>query len=128
MPATHYVYSNLANDNAYATYMRGGDGEPLETHRIVIAGKAGLADKTLVTALGAVTPVSEEELAVLQQNSEFLAHQKRGHIRVTTINTPIEKVVADMGPRDPSAPKQPGDFVGKDGKALAVKTGGKDKH
>lgn len=66
-----YIYSTLSNDQRYQLK----DGRS-----VLIAGKANVANKQLVTPKGVVTPVSEDEFNLLQENIVFIAHAKNGFL------------------------------------------------
>lgn len=108
-----YVYSTLSNDQEYTQYAKGSEvannlTPPVESV-IRIAGKANITNKNLITPLGAMTEVSDEELAILRQNYVFQQHEKNGFIKVESRKYSKEQVVdgsatADMNGRDSSAP------------------------
>ena len=66
-----YIYSTLSNDQRYQLK----DGRS-----VLVAGKANVANKQLVTPKGAVTVVSEDEFNLLQENIVFIAHAKNGFL------------------------------------------------
>ncbi|VFR32535.1 FIG00949047: hypothetical protein [plant metagenome] len=66
-----YIYSTLSNDQRYALK----DGRS-----VLIAGKANVSDKRLVTPKGKATEITEDEFALLQQNIVFAAHSKNGFV------------------------------------------------
>ena len=104
---THYVYSTLANDQAYTNYTEAASGPndlPSTLGSVLIKGGAGVADKRGETYPGVVTEVDDDELAILEANSEFRAHRTRGHILVTGRDEKIEKVTSSMNRDDPSGP------------------------
>lgn len=110
MSKKYYVFSTLAAAVTYCGWKDGGSDVPNIERKVTIAGKAGLADKHLVTSRGAVTPVDEDELALLRSDGTFQLHEKNGYIRVEDSPANIEDVVPDMTGRDPSAPLVPQDF------------------
>lgn len=85
-----YVYSTLSANQNY-------DG-------VHIAGGTGVANsRTLVTPRGMVTPVTEEQLAILKNNRVFNIHQKAGYIDVQNKEVKPEKVAKNMADKDKGA-------------------------
>lgn len=124
-----YIYSTLANDNAYTVYVKGPD-LPSVARTILVKGGVGVADKRFDTPRGVVTTVTDEEAEVLQENPIFQRHMKNGFITIDDAKADPEKVAADMESRDPGGPLVPGDFEDdakdeRDGKARP--TGGSGK-
>lgn len=109
----HYIYSTLTAPQIYTQTKPGGGDIPVETGRVYIAGGSNVPDKYMVTPLGVATPVSDDELAILQENSVFLAHVKNGFITIRKSEADPEKVASDMETRDQSAPLVDGDFEDK---------------
>lgn len=105
-----YVYSTLAADTGYAVYVKTNSDLPEVEKIIYIKGKAGVADKHFVTPRGIANQVTDEELAVLEQNPVFKLHKENGYIVVEAKQYDVEKVVADMKGRDVSAPLVPEDY------------------
>lgn len=112
MTAQHSVYSTMSTDVNYTFYSKPDEtsGVVTATNMIVIAGKANVADKRFITPRGAVTPLSDESLAMLMGNPVFMQHLKNGFVAVEKRGADIDKVVSDLVPRDESAPLEPGDF------------------
>lgn len=111
--SNNYIYSTLTADNAYAIYENNPNADiPVIERKILIKGGANVADrKTLYTPKGVVTQVSDEDLALLEKDYSFQQHVKNGFIKVERHEAPVEKIVADMTPKDKSAPKTPNDFL-----------------
>jgi len=111
MSATHYVYSKLANSQKYTTYRQGGADLQVIDHEVLIAGGAGVANKSLITPQGVMTPVTDFDLDHLRQNHVFKLHEKNGFIRVEAKKQDVEKVIANMSAQsDPGAPLVDADF------------------
>lgn len=99
-----YIYSTLSNDQRYQLK----DGRS-----VLIAGKANVANKQLVTPKGMVTAVTEDDFNLLQENIVFAAHSKNGFLS------------ADHERRDPEAfaerNLEPADKSAQDTQATAKK-------
>jgi hypothetical protein len=114
----NYVYSTLANNQGYTHYEKAADGGalPREIKTIFIKGGASVAQKSgssdVFTPHGFATPVSDEDLELLEKNYTFNLHRKNGHIKVDKKDKEIEKAVADMNRVDQSSPKVEADFPG----------------
>lgn len=110
----NYIYSTLTCDNLYVdfefvenAYIRQGKKQ------VLIKGGANLPTagmKDIITPLGAVTEVTDEDLAFLESNECFKKHVDKGFITVDKSKVKIEKAVKDMKDKDKSAPKQEKDL------------------
>jgi hypothetical protein len=107
-----YVYSTLTCDNIYTNYDNSGSNKdtPVVVRQILIKGGAGIATKHLVTPLGVVTNVTDDDLASLKLNEDFQAHMRNGFIKIDKKKVDVEVAAADMATRDKSAPYVPGDI------------------
>ncbi|ENU3061690.1 hypothetical protein MLT67_12195 [Escherichia coli] len=123
----HYIYSTLTGSQAYQVYQKGGGDLPIAERAILVAGGANLADKNFITPKGVVTTVSDEDLALLEQNPVFQLHKSNGFIVVEAKPAPVEKVVSDMEARDESAPLTENDFISKGQKPPKVIDNKKEK-
>jgi hypothetical protein len=110
MSDTHYVFSTLTADQVYTRTAMGGGDLPQTVAEVFVAGGSNISDKYLRTPIGVMTPVSDEELTILQENQVFKLHQENGFIKVEAKAAAPEKVAADMTTRDQSAPLVEGDF------------------
>lgn len=124
-----YVYSTHSTDLEYVEYSKPADANVLPTvvRRVRIKGGAGVADKRLVTPGGVVTEVSDEDLAFLHTNAEFLKHMKAGFVTVEGTRFDPDHVGADMRHGDGSQPLTPESFAAEGatvGKA-GINLGGK---
>lgn len=109
------VFSKLANNQKYVGWLKGGAELPTEAVSVLVMGGAGLADENLVTPMGVMTTVTDEEAAFLETNKVFLTHKKHGQVTIEKRAAPVEKVVANMsGIADPSGPITPSSFEGTD--------------
>jgi len=107
---THYVYSTLSSTMNYENSSPGGADLPVPTGNVVIYGGSNIPDKYMRTPVGVVTPVTDEELTILEANAVFQLHKKNGFIVVKDKKHDAEKVAADMVTRDSSAPLVDADF------------------
>lgn len=110
MPKDVYVYSTMTSPVTYAKWRNNSGGVPVRVGEVRINGGANLADKHLVTPLGAVTKISDEEYELLKNNHVFQIHLKGGHIKISSAKTDANKVAADLEGRDGSAPLVPQDY------------------
>lgn len=129
-----YIYSTMTNDNDYITWEKGVEGQRnIAKHIVRIKGGANRADdqggtKKIFTPLGAVTPVTEEDMEHLSANEVFLRHQKNGFITVRDSEVHPEVAASEgMKQKDASAPYTPetiGDDLPND---VKVKEGAPEK-
>ena len=110
----YYVYSTLASDVSYTNHAKGGGDMPIELPPVFIKGGAGVANDRLITPLGVVTEVTEQELAYLRENEVFKLHEKNGFISISERKTDPDKAALDMTARDNSAPLVPEDMKPED--------------
>lgn len=89
----YYVYSTMSADVNY-----GG---------VLIAGKANVANKNIVTPLGTATKVDDSALSFLESSHLFNLHKKNGFITVEKYKEDADLVAANMTGRDASAPETP---------------------
>lgn len=94
-----YIYSTLSNDQRYQLK----DGRS-----VLIAGKANVANKQLVTPKGMVTSISEDEFNLLQENIVFKAHAKNGFVSGSHGREDAESFAArELEPADKAAQDTP---------------------
>lgn len=107
-----YIYSTLTCDQAYTIYSGGANGLKVPQGNIIIKGGTGIANDRLITPLGVVTKVSEEELKLLNTNPIFKQHINNGFIVVQAEgkSEDPEKVAADMSLNNGDAPVTPADY------------------
>lgn len=109
---SHYVFSTIANDQKYQNYSLGAEGQmPIPTSFVYIKGGAGVANDRLVTPLGVVTEISDDDLVELEKNGIFRLHRDAGFLIVRPRSADPEKVAGDMADNDKSAPLTPADFA-----------------
>lgn len=92
-----YLYSTLATDQKYSTEM--GD--------ILVAGKANVSSKHLLTPRGVVTKITEEQFEFLKENKVFEAHCRNQFITGTLSKLDPEDVAEDLNDKDKSAQDTP---------------------
>lgn len=106
--AKNYVYSTMAADVRYQEWLPSKDMPLKGKISVLISGGANVINKkTFVTPKGAVTEVSDEELAFLMQDPTFQLHMENGFISVEKRNADVDKVVKSMVGRDGSAQLTP---------------------
>lgn len=106
----HYIYSTLTASTVYAKYAPSGNRDiPVIERKVMINGGANIADKHMVTPKGVVTQVTDEELALLENDYHFQEHVKHGFITVEKKHAAVEKVVKNLTEKDKSAPLTPED-------------------
>lgn len=108
-----YVYSTLTNDQRYRNYAQGGKNDmPRPIGEVFIAGGTGVAtnDNRMWTPRGVVTEITEEDRAILENNSDFKLHRENGFVEISEVLVDPEKAAADMTGRDESAPLVPQDL------------------
>lgn len=103
-----HIYSTLTADQEYRGYTEG----KVKTvkWKVVIKGGANIAGKNLITPMGVLTTVTDEEMGLLETNPSFKRHVERGFITVEKKKVGVEDVVKNMKKKDKSAPKVAGDF------------------
>jgi len=106
---SYHIYSTLANNQRYATYKPSQPGQDIAIidKEVLIEGKAGVANKNLITPRGVVTKITDSQYKILDQCKMFNRHVTRGYIAVEKKNEAIDKVLVGMEPRDVSAPITP---------------------
>lgn len=107
---THYIFSTLTSGQVYTRTAAGGADLPQTVGEVFIAGGSNISDKYLRTPIGVMTAVTDEELAILQDNEVFKLHVANGFITIKDKPADPEKVAADMVTRDQSAPTVAEDF------------------
>jgi len=108
----------------YCRYVKGPSDLPFVEKKVTVKGGTGIRaehngkDNGVTTPRGVLTEVNDEDLALLEENPVFKMHKENGFIIVVkeprkTIEKAtleMEKVVADMKPKDKSAQKIKEDF------------------
>ena len=104
------VFCTLSNDTAYTDYVQeSANGASTVKSQILIKGGANVADNRIVTPRGVHTMITDEEYAILKNNSSFKRHIEGGFITVKENGKKYDKmdaddVAKDMTERDLSAP------------------------
>lgn len=114
---TYYVYSTLAADTEYGTYVTAPNGEKVRDQRVVISGGAGVSrawdvrnKNNFVTLKGVLTIITDEQYEALNQDPVFELHKKNGYIRAEKKEIKVDTAITSMQLRDVSAPRSEGDF------------------
>ncbi len=110
----HLVYSTLTNNNIYAQYDYSGPDLPRVVKSVLINGGTGVADKNIVTPIGVVTQVTDEDMRFLETEITFKEHVKNGFIKVEKTKRDMSKVTKDMILEDKSAPLTPNSKIFKE--------------
>lgn len=108
-----YVFSTMTAGVTYVLYGPGGGDLPVSQRSVTIAGGSNLPNKHMLTSIGVMTEVSDEDWAWLEQDQIFQLHKKNGFIQVRDKPAVAEKVATDMQTRDQSAPLVDADFTDK---------------
>lgn len=120
----NYVHSTASQNMVYPIYAEGRQNQAAVLKRITIRGRANVADAaTLITPTGAVTEVSDADLALLKRSAAFQRHVAKGFMKVLVGESELN--TTDMVPRDGSAQIQDAEYAdGTDPRAaLAGQTG-----
>ncbi len=110
MATNVHVFSKMSSSVDYVDWIAGGADLPTRGKSVFIKGGHGVAGKNLITPLGVHTEISQEDAEILKRNHVFQTHLKNGSVVIQKSKADPEKVVADMGADDPSAPLTPTDF------------------
>lgn len=89
-----YIYSTLSNNQLYKLD---------DDREILIAGRANVANKNLITPKGVMTAVDDDIYQQLVKVRVFEAHKRNGFITVSTAKADPEEVAKDMQAKDASA-------------------------
>ena len=108
-----YVFSTMTAGVTYVKYGPGGGDLPVSDRSVTIAGGSNLPNKHMLTSIGVMTEISDEDWAWLKDDQIFNLHQKNGFITVRDKPAAAEKVATDMETRDQSAPLVDADFTEK---------------
>lgn len=106
-----YVYSTATASNVYRFYKKGGGDLPVADGEVTIKGGANVANKHLMTPLGIVTRVTDDEAEKLKHHPTFKKHMERGFMTIRNDHVDGEVAAADMQGRDGSAPLTDNDFA-----------------
>lgn len=104
-----YIANTMSADIKYCFYGKTPTGSNEVRKSILVFGKANVADKHFITKEGAVTKVSNEDLALLKEHPVFKMHEANGFIKVCATESRAENV-KDLAKKDASAPKTPDDY------------------
>lgn len=105
----NFVHSTASQNMVYPIYSEGQQNQAQVLKKITIRGKANVADSaTLITPTGAVTEVSDEDLALLKKSPAFQRHVQKGFMKVISSS---ELDTKDMAKRDGSAQLQDEEYA-----------------
>jgi hypothetical protein len=107
-----FIYSTLTCDNIYAVYKNTDvKSNAIITHRILIKGGHGIANKQLITPYGVMTEINDSDMELLKKDYHFNKHIENGFIKVVRKKEyDVEKASKDLKEKDGSYPKTPKDF------------------
>ena len=105
-----YIFSTLTCDNEYTLWKRIGEDRVIPEKSVIIKGGTGIVNKNLITPMGVMTEVTDEQLELLEQNPSFKRHKENGFLVVEKNKKKKKKVASKMKIKDKSAPKVEADF------------------
>lgn len=114
-----FVCSTATSDVKYTVYQKVSKDLNKPIRHILIKGGSNVANKNLVTPLGVVTKVTDEELEILETIQSFRRARDAGFLTVTATKKDPGKLIGSMETRDESSPLVPGDFTAKKGAGKA---------
>lgn len=121
------VASTLTSDVKYTLWHAQKGGVNREIAHVTIHGGHGVAHKLdnggIITPVGKLTSVTDEQLDMLKKDEVFQTHLKNGFVRIIENDRKIEpeKAAKDLETKEPSAPLDNADFA-KGGRAQAPET------
>lgn len=78
-----FILSTLTNDQEFRLYNKSAPGRaPTDKGAIIIKGKAGLPNKNLLTPRGVATPVTDEQVSLLEDMKVFQRLKANGWVTV----------------------------------------------
>ena len=97
-----YIYSTMSQDVAYTFFKEKKHINDLHEveRKILIKGGAGVITKNLVTPIGTVTKITDEEYELLEQNTVFQQHVENGFIVVQKTKSSLSSITKNMQERD----------------------------
>lgn len=119
-----YICSNMVADNCYVEYVPSNDKAndlPRRRKSVTVKGGTGIANKNVITPLGVVTSVSDDDCAFLEAHPVFKKQMKRGFLQVlkkSPSTNEREKISTEELKEDKSAPLTP-EKLSKEGKKAA---------
>lgn len=91
-----YVVSRTSQDIEYTDWVYSKTGLCEKKFSVLVKGGANVIDrKTLQTANGIITPVSDEEAEFLANNDTFLRHQERGFVELVSSRNKAESMAEE---------------------------------
>lgn len=99
--AQAYIVSRAAQDIEYTEWEKNKTGTHEKVKSVIIKGGAHVINReTLKTPHGVITPVTDEELKFLQNNSTFKRHQEAGFMEIAGRKDDAEDLADEEGQRD----------------------------
>lgn len=111
---SNFIYSTLPTDQAIAVYKTRGDGSAHAVHHILIKGGGQMPTPQgmgFQTPSGVITPVTDDDLALLSKDFTFNHFVSQGFMRVESKKIDVEKAAGDMNINVPSAPLSESDIL-----------------
>ncbi len=110
-----YVYSTLTDDMDYAVYSEGTKEKTARVQSTVrIAGGANRVNKrTLITPRGMMTPITDAEAKLLEENEVFKIHKANGYITIDTKQTDADNAAKNLTKKDKAAQKTAKEYEDK---------------
>jgi len=100
-----YVYSTLANDQAYHGFAKNDANDVATIERsVLIKGGAGVANDRIITPRGIRTEITEQDEAILQANKVFKLHEKNGFVLISQDDIDADQMGEMMSSDDKSRP------------------------
>lgn len=122
-----HIASTLTGSQIYTSYHQGPNDLQEIERQVLIHGGSGIANKMMITPKGAIlTPVTDDELELLETNTVFRLHLDNGFVRILRKSVDGEKASADMSIGDKSSPLNPAMFAEKNSEkpeTLSVNSG-----
>lgn len=96
--AQAYIVSRAAQDIEYTDWEKNKTGSHEKKKSVIIKGGAHVINReTLKTPHGVITPVTDEELKFLQNNSTFKRHQEAGFMEIAGRKDDAEDLADEEG-------------------------------
>ena len=77
-----YVFSTLACDQRYISYVTSPGGMATEERSVFVKGGTGVANDRIITPIGVMTEIDESEIALLEENPVWKIHASGGYVQI----------------------------------------------